>query len=146
MSSSNCPYFYSHLRVRGHVRYSDRPDRLSARGGHPLRPRHDLRLHHHRPAGQGRRPQVHPVQPGALRLMQLRLAGGKCARGLVHFYRVAPLLPERNMLTSNSKFHWWPGSDDRHIFKFVFNICLSQSRWATLQSDKGHRKVSCLES
>ena len=40
------------------------------------------------------------------------------------------------MLTSNSKFRWWPGSEGKltakRNFKFGVNIFLSQSRWATL--------------
>ena len=32
---------------------------------------------------------------------------------VVLHYRVAHLLRERNMLTSNSKFCWWPGSEDK---------------------------------
>ena len=44
-------------------------------------------------------------------------------------YRVAHLLRERNMLTSNSKFHWWPGSEEKlsvkRNFTFVVNIFLS---------------------
>ena len=51
-------------------------------------------------------------------------------------YRVAHLLQERNMLTSISKFRWWPGSEDKLTtkcnFKFGVNIFLSQNRWATL--------------
>ena len=49
---------------------------------------------------------------------------------------MAHLLRERDMLTSDSKFHWWPGSDGKltakRNFKFGVNIILSQSRWATL--------------
>ena len=51
-------------------------------------------------------------------------------------YRVAHLLRERNMLTSNSKFRQWPGSGEqltaKRNFKFGVNIFLSRSRWATL--------------
>ena len=51
-------------------------------------------------------------------------------------YRVAHLLQERNLLTSNSKFRCRPGSQDKLIakrnFNFGVNIFLSQSRWATL--------------
>ena len=51
-------------------------------------------------------------------------------------YRVVHLLRERNMLTSNSKFRWWPGSEGKltgkRNLKCGVNIILSQSRWATL--------------
>ena len=53
-----------------------------------------------------------------------------------YFYRVAHLLRERNMLTSNSKFRHQPRSQDKFTpkrnFKFGINISLSRSRWATL--------------
>ena len=52
--------------------------------------------------------------------------------------RVAHLLRERFMLTSNSKFRHRPRSQDRFTakrnFKFRVNISLSRSRWATLYS------------
>ena len=51
-------------------------------------------------------------------------------------YRVAHLLREINMLTSNLKFRCWPRSQDKFTaernFKFGVNISLSHSRWATL--------------
>ena len=57
---------------------------------------------------------------------------------LTTVYRVAHLLRERNMLTSNFKFRWWPGSGGKltakRNFKFGVNIILSRSRWATLYS------------
>ena len=58
--------------------------------------------------------------------------GGKSEK----WYRLAHLLWERNTLTSNSKFHWWPGSEDKltakRNFKFGVKMSISQSRWATL--------------
>ena len=61
---------------------------------------------------------------------------GKCVHGLT--YRVAHLLRERFMLTSNSKFRHRPRSQDKFTakrnFKFRVNISLSRSRWATLYS------------
>ena len=51
-------------------------------------------------------------------------------------YRVAHLLQERNMLTSNSNFRHRPMSQDKvtakRNFKFGVNTSLSRSRWATL--------------
>ena len=51
-------------------------------------------------------------------------------------YRVAHLVQERNMLTSDSKIHWWPGTQKKLSakcnFQFGVNIFLSRSRWATL--------------
>ena len=55
-------------------------------------------------------------------------------------YRVAHLLRERDMLTSDSKFRWWPGLEGKltakRNFKFGVSIILSQSRWATLYYQK----------
>ena len=67
---------------------------------------------------------------------------------VVVLYRVAHLLWERFMLTSNSKFRHKPGSQDRltanHNFNFGVNIFLSQSRWATLYKHFQPPNVSCL--
>ena len=53
-----------------------------------------------------------------------------------HLYRVAHLLRERDMLTSDSKLRWWPGSEGKltakRNFKFGVNIIIYKSRWATL--------------
>ena len=41
------------------------------------------------------------------------------AKNYESFYRVAHLLWERNMLTSDSKFRWWPGSERKLTANFV---------------------------
>ena len=68
-----------------------------------------------------------------LTLMRLMSIGHKASvkwqmvlKGNKLKYRVAHLLRERNMLTSNSKYRWWPGSEDKvtakRSFKFGVNI------------------------
>ena len=72
----------------------------------------------------------------------------RAGRLQLHIYRVAHLLRERFMLTSNSKFRHWPRSQDKFTakrnFKFGVNISLSRSRWATLYYMNYEHEV-CIE-
>ena len=64
-------------------------------------------------------------------LLALPLVSGfRDASRILFMYRVAHLLWERNLLTSNSKFLCWPGSQDKTAkcnIKFGVNIFPSQA-------------------